>query len=176
MRSCVRNNVRTILGTILGTIVQQKVKNASQRTGNNCIRCPTGWSRGIMWEQFRAALKPLNTNLWWSEGLQEALNRIPTIPSNASLSDSFQSDCWCWKGAPAQKISTNVSFLFCFVGFLFIFLLVFFYFFNVGRSKNGHHFCFVHYPPRMYRLNITRSVYKKKLSVYGKCNYNRKLS
>ena len=47
----------------------------------------------IMGDQLRAPLKPLPTLvLWWSEGIQGVLNWSPTMPRDASLSDSYTSE------------------------------------------------------------------------------------
>ena len=45
----------------------------------------------------KSPIKPLSTIvLWWSEGFQVALNRVPMMPRDASLSDSYTPDRCCF--------------------------------------------------------------------------------
>ena len=42
-------------------------------------------------------LKPLNTIvLWCTKGMNEVLNNSPMMPRDASLSDRYTSDRWCF--------------------------------------------------------------------------------
>ena len=72
-----------------------KKKSDKNRTGLKLAVRETSVSRhdGV---KLRVPLKPLNRIvLWWSGGFQGALNLVPMMPRDASLSDSYTSDC-CW--------------------------------------------------------------------------------